>query len=213
MPVITSVADALDQAVVDGHTIGAVVAVADRDGVIHESAHGVTEVATDSPMQVDSVFRAFSMTKAVGSLAALQLVEQGRLDLDVPVADIVGDFSTIQVLDGWDGETPRLCPPATPCTTRHLLTHTSGIVYDIWNAEQARYMASIDGAPTLSGLVSSLQGFPMTFDPGTQWAYRPVDRLGRSRGRGGCGRTHRQLSADERVRSARHGIERCGVGR
>ncbi|MFK8024201.1 MAG: serine hydrolase domain-containing protein [Ilumatobacter sp.] len=180
MPTIDSISHALDDAVAAGHTVGVVGVVADRDGVIHESAHGLTEIGTDSPMQADSVFRAFSMTKAIGSVAAMQLVEQGRLDLDTPVAELVDDFGTIQVLDGWDGDTPRLRPPASPCTTRHLLTHTSGIVYDIWNAEQTKYMAATEGIPTLSGAIASLQSFPMTFDPGTQWAYGPsTDWVGR----------------------------------
>lgn len=180
MATIDSISKALDDAVAAGNTVGVVGAVADRNGVIHESAHGLTEVGTDSAMQTDSVFRAFSMTKAVGTVAAMQLVEAGRLDLDAPVADIVDDFTTIQVLDGWDGDTPRLRPPATPCTTRHLLTHTSGIVYDIWNAEQTRYMAATEGIPTLSGMIASLQCFPMTFDPGTNWAYGPsTDWVGR----------------------------------
>ncbi len=180
MTIIDSISQALDDAVDAGNTVGVVGVVADRNGVIHESAHGLADVGTGNTMQTDSVFRAFSMTKAVGTVAAMQLVEQGRLDLDAPVADIVADFATIQVLDGWDGDTPRLRPPSTPCTTRHLLTHTSGIVYDIWNADQTRYMAATDGVSTLSGAIASLQCFPMTFDPGTQWAYGPsTDWVGR----------------------------------
>ncbi|MEM8745239.1 MAG: serine hydrolase domain-containing protein [Actinomycetota bacterium] len=180
MPTIDSISAALDGAVADGHTVGTVGVVADRSGVVHESAHGVTHLGGDSAMTPDNVFRAFSMTKAVGSLAAMQLVEAGRLDLDTPVADLVGDFGTIQVLDGWDAESPRLRPPATPCTTRHLLTHTSGIVYDVWNAEQTKYLAATDGISTLSGALASLQCFPMTFDPGTRWAYGPsTDWVGR----------------------------------
>lgn len=180
MPVIDSISAALDAAVADGHAVGTVGVVADRSGVLHESAHGVSHLDGDSAMSTDHVFRAFSMTKAVGSLAAMQLVEAGRLDLDAPVTDLVDDFATVHVLDGWDGDTPRLREPATPCTTRHLLTHTSGIVYDVWNAEQTRYMAATEGVSTLSGTLASLQCFPMTFDPGTRWAYGPsTDWVGR----------------------------------
>lgn len=180
MPVVDSINSALDSAVADGHTVGVVGIVADRDGVVHESAHGVTAHGTDTAMRVDSVFRAFSMTKAVGTIAAMQLVEQGRLDLETPVADLVADFSTVQVLDGWDGDTPRLRPAASPCTVRHLATHTSGIVYDVWNDDQARYLAATGGVSTLSGAIASLQSFPMMFDPGSRWAYGPsTDWLGR----------------------------------
>jgi len=62
------------------------------------SAHGLTEVGTDSAIRTDSVFRASSMTRAVGTVAAMQLIEQGRRDLDTPVADILPDLATIQVL-------------------------------------------------------------------------------------------------------------------
>jgi CubicO group peptidase (beta-lactamase class C family) len=131
-------------------------------------------------MCIDSVFRIFSMTKAIGTAAAMKLVEEGRLDLDTPVADILDDFASIQVLDGWDGEAPRLRRPASPCTVRQLATHTSGIVYDVWNADQRRYLELVGGGPVLSGRIAALQDYPMMFDPGTDWAYGPsTDWLGR----------------------------------
>lgn len=179
MPVVPQITAALDTSIGAGHAVGAAAVVADRDGIIHESAHGRRAADGDTPMSTDSVFRAYSMTKAVGSIAALQLVERGVLDLDTPVEEILGDFATVRVLDGWDGDVPRLREPRTRCTVRHLATHTSGIVYPIWNAEQARYLRATHGLPTLSGQRASLQGFPMMFDPGTACAYGPsTDWLG-----------------------------------
>ena len=180
MGAVPLIADALEAAVRAGRTVGATAVVADRDGVIHESAHGRRAVDGDAPMTLDAVFRAYSMSKAVGSVAAMQLVERGLLDLDTPVEELVDDFATVRVLDGWDGDVPRFRDPVAPCTVRHLATHTSGIVYPTWNAAQLHYLRTTGGIPTVTGKLSSLQSFPMLFDPGTRWAYGPsTDWLGR----------------------------------
>src|SRR2546430_8446587 len=86
-----------------------------------------------------SVFWIASMTKALTSMAAMQLVEQGKLALDEPVAGVLRELSAPQVLTGFSpsGE-PQLRPAKASITLRHLLTHTSGFVYDIWNAEMGR---------------------------------------------------------------------------
>ncbi|MEM6744815.1 MAG: serine hydrolase domain-containing protein [Pseudomonadota bacterium] len=171
MPAIDSISAAMDQAVADGHAVGLSVVARDRSGVIHESAHGVRAVGGDDAMTVDSVFRAFSMTKAVGSVAAMKLVEEGRLDLDAPAKTVLPEIGEIQVLDGFDGDAPILRAPETDVTLRHLLTHTSGLTYDVWNAGQAKYMEVAEGFPTLTGQLAALKFFPFQFDPGTSWAY------------------------------------------
>lgn len=180
MGVVPAIAEALEAAVGEGRTVGATAVVADRSGVIHESAHGRRGADDGAPMRIDAVFRALSMSKAVASVAAMQLVERGLLDLDTPVHELVHDFGTVPVLIGWDGEAPRLRRPTTPCTVRHLATHTSGIVYPTWNADQLRYLRTTRGLPTISGRLAALQSFPMMFDPGSRWAYGPsTDWLGR----------------------------------
>jgi len=171
MPEHAAISETLDSVVADGLSPGLAAVVADRNGVIHASAHGERALGGGQPMTTDSVFRIFSMTKAIGTAAALKLVEEGSLGLDTPVEAILPEFAEIPVLDGWDGETPRLRRPKTPCTIRHLMTHTSGMTYDIWNAGQDRYMKHVEGAPTLTGRKSALKFFPMQFDPGTDWAY------------------------------------------
>ncbi len=179
MVAVPEIARSLDEAVATGRTVGATAVVADRAGLIHESAHGRRSVESDAPMTPTCVFRVYSMSKAVGSVAAMQLFERGLLDLDTPVEELVADFADVQVLDGWDGDVPRLRPPVRRCTVRHLATHTSGIVYPVWNADQLRYLRATKGLPTLSGRRSSLRSFPMMFDPGTDWAYGPsTDWLG-----------------------------------
>ena len=73
------------------------------------------------------------MTKMPCTVAALQQVEQGNLDLDAPVADYCPEFAEIQVLTGFDGDTPRLRPPARQATVKNLVTHTSGLGYWFWS--------------------------------------------------------------------------------
>mgnify|MGYP005849186589 CR=1 FL=1 len=180
MPEVASISAALDRALAETGVPGAVAVVVTRDGTVHESAHGLRAKGGEQPMTTDSVFRIFSMTKAIGSAAAMKLVEEGRIDLDAPVTDYLPEFAEVQVLDGWDGDAPRLRAPRTACTVRHLATHTSGMTYDVWNAAQAKYMEALGKPPTLGGTRASLFSYPMQFDPGTAWAYgMSTDWLGR----------------------------------
>ncbi|SDW76841.1 CubicO group peptidase, beta-lactamase class C family [Albimonas donghaensis] len=171
MPEIAGISRALDAQVAAGATVGCVAVVVDADGVLHESAHGLRAAGGAARMTTDSVFRLFSMTKAIGSVAALRLVDEGLLSLDDAVADILPEFARLQVFDGWDGDAPRYRAPARPVTVRHLMTHTSGLVYDIWNADQSR-LIDVTGAPRMShGRRASLPAFPLHFDPGARWEY------------------------------------------
>jgi CubicO group peptidase (beta-lactamase class C family) len=114
---------------------------ATRAGPIYAGAFGRRAMPDGAPMTTDTVFWIASMTKAITSAAAMQLVDQGMLELDRPIADVLPELAALQVLEGFDvaGE-PRLRPAKRPITLRHLLTHTAGFVYDIWNAEMSRYM-------------------------------------------------------------------------
>src|SRR5580658_7864389 len=102
------------------------------------------------PVQVDSIFQIMSMTKAVTTVAALQLVEQGKVGLDEPVARRLPQFEKIQVLDrfGPDGK-PILRPAAKPPTLRHLLTHTSGLCYDLWDKDMFHFTSQIPDSQTV----------------------------------------------------------------
>lgn len=146
------------------------------DGITYSGAAG--EAKAGRPAAEDTVFRIFSMTKAVGSTAAMILIDRGKLDPDTPVEDIIPDFGQIRVLDGFDGDTPVLRAPTTKATVRHLATHTSGLAYEFWNTDVPRYM-ELTGHPTvLSGTRQALF-YPMVCDPGTRWEYGPsTDWLG-----------------------------------
>jgi len=150
---------------------------ANSEGVIWSGAAG--EARSGVPAQTNTVCRIFSMTKAVGSTAAMILIDRGQLGADTPVAQILPEFAQRQVLDGFNADgTPRMRPPRTPATVRHLATHTSGLTYEFWNSDVPRYMQATGLTSILSGSRSSLH-YPLLFDPGTRWDYGiGIDWLG-----------------------------------
>ena len=127
--------EVLQSAVSAGAVPGVVATAAGPDEVIYEGAAGVRSAAADDPITPDTMMRIASMTKMVTTTAALQLVERGSLDLDAPVRDYRPEFAGLQVLTGFDGDTPRLRPPATQATVRQVVTHTSGLAYWFWNRD------------------------------------------------------------------------------
>ncbi len=147
---------------------GAVAMIADRDGVRLAEAAGVADPATGRPMALDTLFQIASMTKAIVSVAAMQLVERGLLTLDSPIGDLLPDLAVPMVIDGFDGEAVRLRPARRPITLRHLLTHTSGLGYDFASADLLK--ARGPGGPPTFGLLAALKA-PLLFDPGDAWEY------------------------------------------
>ncbi len=161
----------LEQASQSGAVPGVVAVAGDRDGTLYEGAFGRLRVGGDAAARPDTMFWLASMTKAIVSVAALQLIEQGQLELEQPVADILPEFGALQVLEGFDGDEPRLRAPEGRATIRQLLTHTSGVGYWFSNADLARYL-ELTGAPDpSSGKLASLYEAPMVADPGTRWEY------------------------------------------
>ncbi len=174
-----SIAKVLEDHVAAGHTPGVVASVATRDGVAFEGAAGLRALGGDQAMTTDTVFRAFSMTKAVGAAAAAKCIEDGLLTLETPVEDVLPAWKDVKVLKGFDGEAPILEAPKTKATLRHLATHTSGLVYEFWNEGQGRYMAATEAPTILSGLKAALHSYPLAFEPGTKWDYGTgIDWLG-----------------------------------
>lgn len=167
----------LDRAVAADDVPFAVGMTANAAGVTWEGAAG--EAAPGLRAAPDTVFRIFSMTKAVGSTAAMILIDRGEMDFDTPVEEVLPEFAEVKVLDGWDGDTPRLRAPKVKATARHLATHTSGLEYEFWNAAPGTYMAKTGHPTILSGTRASLM-YPMLSDPGTRWGYGiGIDWLGR----------------------------------
>ena len=128
-----SIDQVLRHATETGEVPGVVAIAANDREVIYEGAFGKQNINAAAPMTMDTIFRIASMTKAVTSVAAMQLVEQGKLQLDQPVASVIPAFGELQVLVGFYGDNPALRPPASQATICHLLTHTSGLGYKIVN--------------------------------------------------------------------------------
>ncbi|MFK7892288.1 MAG: serine hydrolase domain-containing protein [Granulosicoccus sp.] len=155
----------------DPRVPGVVAMVTDRHRNIYEGAAGVRHMEADTPMTTDSVFAIFSTTKAITATAVLQLVEEGKLDLDTPASEYAPDIGTLQVIEGFDdaGE-PKLRAPKRPVTTRHLLLHTAGLGYDFFSETYNR-LATEKGQPSVITASKAALMTPLQFDPGDKWEY------------------------------------------
>jgi methyl acetate hydrolase len=156
---------ALAEAVAQGRIAGAVALVADRDGVTYEHAAGLRAAGEPAPMDAETVFWIASMTKAITSAAALQLVECGKLTLDGDLSGLMPDFKDLQVLTPGSG----LRPARGPVTLRQLLTHTSGFAYGFTSTELAAWIQET-GFDANAGTRASWRQ-PLLFDPGEGWIY------------------------------------------
>jgi methyl acetate hydrolase len=154
--------DLLSEAVATGTVHGVVAMVVDRNGVLYEGAAGGADA--------DTIFRNASMTKAVATTGALQLVEQGRIELDQTVESVLPEFAELQVIDGFDGERPILRSQAARPTIRQLMTHTAGLGYFFLNERLFRYGPALGLPSPLEGRRISLTA-PLVNDPATRWEY------------------------------------------
>ena len=166
----TRIDEVLQNAVESGTMPNVVATATNADGPIYEGAYGPKAVGKPGPVTVDTLYRIASMTKMVTTVAALQLVENGVIDLDEAVAKYRPEFANLKVLDGWDGEEPRLREPKSHATVRQLMTHTSGLSYWFWNADIVRWEAKTGTGNTLAGTEDAF-GAPLVADPGTKVEY------------------------------------------
>lgn len=161
----------LRQAIDSGAVPGVVAVAADANGVLYEGAFGRRNLAGDTAMSLDTVFWIASMTKAITSVAAMQLVEQRFLSLDAPIGELLPGLAAPQILEGFDaGGRPRLRPATRPITLRHLLTHIAGFSYNNWNPDIGRYMEATGLPAPGTGERSALDA-PLIFEPGERWEY------------------------------------------
>jgi methyl acetate hydrolase len=166
------IADTLLRSAVDaGEVPGVVAAITTSKDTTYEAAFGRRALGGAAAMDFDTVCWLASMTKPLVGAGAMQLVEQGRLELDAPAAQVLPELAGVQVMDGWEanGEL-RLRPPRRAMTLRHLLTHTSGFVYDVWNEDMARLQRLRNLPRAGSGQNIALR-IPLAFDPGERWEY------------------------------------------
>ena len=163
----------LRQAVHAQEVPGVIAMAATDQGLIYEGAFGTRTLGTDAAMTPDTVVWIASMTKAITSVAAMQLFEQGRFALDDPAEKYMPDLANLMVFVSFDHATRayKVMPAAKKVTIRHLLTHTSGLGYG-FTSPIVHDFKPRDGEKYKAG--------PLLFEPGTQWIYGTnVDWVGR----------------------------------
>jgi len=158
---------------------GVVALAATREGVIYQGAAGVRRLGAPEPMTADTVLALWSCTKAITTAAALQLWEQGALDLDAPAKTYAAEIAAIEVFDGFDAAgAPKFRAPRREITTRMLLLHTAGFSYDFLNADYLRLRNEHGIGDPRHGRKHSLN-VPLIFEPGERWEYsRSLDWVG-----------------------------------
>jgi CubicO group peptidase (beta-lactamase class C family) len=167
-PGLSSRLDQIDKslrAAVNARTVSGTAAMAATDkGIIYEGAFGPGVTA-------DSVFWIASMTKAITATACMQLVEQGKLQLEQPMGKLLPQLESPKVLVGFDASgAPQLRPAKRPITLRHLLTHTAGFTYSLWSEPMTRY-EKVTGTPFIGQCKNASFTAPLEFDPGDRWMY------------------------------------------
>jgi methyl acetate hydrolase len=167
----TVIDDLLRRAAEAGDVPGVVAMAVNSEGLLYSGAFGRRWLPDGPPMTTDTIFWLASMTKAITSTAAMILVEQGKLELDSPIGSVLPELAKPQVLEGFSaGGEPRLRAANRPITLRHLLTHTSGFGYDIWNPQLLRYRET-SGIPDLMSCRNAALDLPLVFEPGDRWEY------------------------------------------
>ncbi len=170
---LKTAADAILHRVVSGdpRVPGVVAFAADARGNIYEGAAGKRQRGQDADMTTDSVFAIFSTTKAITGTAVLQLVAEGKLDLDAPAKRYVPALGEVQVLEGFDATgKPKLRAPKRDITTRMLLLHTAGFGYDFFSESYLR-LTTEHGYPSVVSATRASLRTPLLFDPGEEWEY------------------------------------------
>ena len=154
-----------------GDVPGVVATATNREGTIYEGGFGWRVLGEPAEMKPDTVVWIASMTKALTGTAAMQLVEQGKLELDAPASRVLPELGEVTVLEGFDEDgKPRTRAPKRPITLRHLLTHTAGFAYEFWNADVVSYQ-QVNGLPPIISCMDATLQLPLHFDPGDRWEY------------------------------------------
>jgi len=159
----------INRYVADNKIAGAVTLIARRGQVVHVAAAGAFGIDDPRPMTEDALFRIFSMTKPVTTVAALMLYEKGAFQLNDPVAKYLPDFADMTVLiDG------KSVPAASAMTIRQLMTHTAGLTYGWYTdhpVELAYQQAQLENSTTSDDFISRLSALPLRFNPNTRYHY------------------------------------------
>jgi CubicO group peptidase (beta-lactamase class C family) len=167
---------------------GAVCLIARRGKIAYQEAFGLADIEAGKPMQLDTIHRIYSMTKPITSVAVMMLYEEGKFQLNDPVAKYLPEFGKMQVgIEEKDPQTGnpvlKTAPAKRPITIRDLLRHTAGLTYGFFSetlVDKEYRKAKILSDLNLSEFVTHLAQIPLAYEPGTRWHYSvSVDVLGR----------------------------------
>ena len=171
----------------DGRLPGWLLAVTRAGRVVHVSTCGRRDVEASLPIELDTIFRIYSMTKPVTSVAAMMLYEEGAFELKDPVSRFIPSFADVRVYRQGSALNPVTGPATEPVRIWHLLTHMSGLTYGFHHAHPVDAMYRAAGfewasppGMDLAECCDAWAGFPLLFQPGTEWNYGvSTDVLGR----------------------------------
>lgn len=176
---LAEVDSAVQQLVKDKKIPGGVILVARKGRIAYLKSFGKKDLASDAPMTADTIFRIYSMSKAITSAAAMMLVDEGKLDLDDPISKHIPEFVDVKI-HSESGSTR----PTRPPTVRDLLRHTAGLTYGIFGNspvdQQYRAAGILSPADSVEVMAAKVGKLPLEYDPGTSWKYSvSSDVLGR----------------------------------
>lgn len=150
---------------------GVTAMVCSREETIYAGAFGERLIHSGHLMSLDTVCWIASMTKAITSVCAVQCVERGLIDLDAPASAVVPSIAEAKVLTGFDSSgMPSFREPKRPVSLRHLLTHSAGFSYEIWNSDIQKVQAALE-IPSVTECRNKALALPLLFDPGERWEY------------------------------------------
>ena len=177
----------LERYVEDGRLPGWLVLVSRGGQIVHLTTHGHRDVEAGMPVETDTLFRIYSMTKPVTSVAAMMLYEEGAFDLRDPVSRFIPSFAAARVFRSGTTQRPATVPATEPMRIWHLLTHTAGLTYGFLRqhvVDEMYRVAGFDGGfppgMDLAACCDAWASLPLLFEPGTAWNYSvATDVLGR----------------------------------
>jgi CubicO group peptidase (beta-lactamase class C family) len=171
----------------DGRLPGWLIAVSRHGKLAYVSTYGSRDLEADLPVESDTLWRIFSMTKAITSVAAMMLYEEGGFELGDPLSRYIPSFADARVYSGGSDLRPVTVPAMEPVRIWHLLTHTAGLTYGFLRNHPVDAMYRAQGfewgsprGVDLAGCVDEWAGLPLLFQPGSEWNYSvATDVLGR----------------------------------
>ena len=156
---------------------GCQVLIARRGHVAYFRSLGLMDIKRNKPMKDDTIFRIYSMTKPITSVALMMLYEKGSFQLADPVSKFIPEWRNLQVFTGGKAPNFETRPPDRPMTIRDLLSHMSGLTYGndpthpLDQAYQAEKIGGREAGATLKSMIEKMAKLPLKFSPGTRWHY------------------------------------------